>query len=668
MVVGVARIALPPTTSEDGWEEGNFGGRSNSCSSSSFEAKRKPRSLLRSIVVKSCSVSPVPSPSFFQKRNSTSAAALPPRFAGADAHPPAAPGERVARSCGHVLARESVCLEASGDGQLQSPSAARTSAAPVASTSTSTSTGNFEACNVRRRGGKLYGIGLSGVVLLCLMCALGLGLVQMRKLGGSLGDKSTPSHLVKDVFASLDGDHDGQIEQDEIRQFVENMGGSNMDEKMEIDKGVASVLLHLDGTASPHDPKDGGISESDLRDYWKRLGSVLTVDEVAAWVEHAAQMPQDVAGVFRSNMVTGHDFLELIANGGQLLEEELGITKAPFRRRLVRSMQWKLWGVGSEPKMPIILDRSVGPPSSMDGRRSLSVRWKDGDREQAQLFPTHKYLLRRKVAGQSSGDWEIVWDGPGEMTIDVNLEQGVHYEYILEAWNVIGRSEAARFTVSALSLWSPLPMVQGSSSGNLLLLFAALFFVGVMASLRLTGLKQPAPISPVEANPDIGTGGPLANRSSSLRASASSSSAAGAGGGGAAAVPKSRSSSFSSPEFAARPKRACVRRAASAVSRSPTLSPEPGMRVSASFTDEPTLRKKSSIQRSASHRTQEESSKMCSICNKSFRWYSRSHLCSMCHRPFCDRHGVHSHRLSPVCPVGGNCTCRRCCDLYDKNS
>lgn len=37
------------------------------------------------------------------------------------------------------------------------------------------------------------------------------------------------------------------------------------------------------------------------------------MDEVAEWVVHAVQLPEDVADNFRSNMVTGYDFPELAA-------------------------------------------------------------------------------------------------------------------------------------------------------------------------------------------------------------------------------------------------------------------------------------------------------------------------------------------------------------------
>lgn len=51
-------------------------------------------------------------------------------------------------------------------------------------------------------------------------------------------------------------------------------------------------------------------------------GTLLTVDEVAQWVVHAVQLPQEVADIFRNNMVTGYDFPELAAH--QVGQEEGG--------------------------------------------------------------------------------------------------------------------------------------------------------------------------------------------------------------------------------------------------------------------------------------------------------------------------------------------------------
>lgn len=47
--------------------------------------------------------------------------------------------------------------------------------------------------------------------------------------------------------------------------------------------------------------------------YVSRAGTLLTVDEAAQWVLHAAQLPQEVADAFVNNMVTGYDFPELAA-------------------------------------------------------------------------------------------------------------------------------------------------------------------------------------------------------------------------------------------------------------------------------------------------------------------------------------------------------------------
>lgn len=51
-------------------------------------------------------------------------------------------------------------------------------------------------------------------------------------------------------------------------------------------------------------------------------GTLLTVEEAAQWVLHAAQLPQEVADAFVNNMVTGYDFPELAARQVRKEREE----------------------------------------------------------------------------------------------------------------------------------------------------------------------------------------------------------------------------------------------------------------------------------------------------------------------------------------------------------
>ena len=65
------------------------------------------------------------------------------------------------------------------------------------------------------------------------------------------------------------------------------IGGHVLDSAAEIADGVASIFENADADA------DAQLSATDMRAYWKALGSLLSVREVAAWVEHAVQLPRD---------------------------------------------------------------------------------------------------------------------------------------------------------------------------------------------------------------------------------------------------------------------------------------------------------------------------------------------------------------------------------------
>ena len=90
-----------------------------------------------------------------------------------------------------------------------------------------------------------------------------------------------------------------------MRSFVTHFGGAALDEASEIEAGVTNMLRAADRHA------DGSLSRSDLQAYWESLGALLSTAEVAAWVEHALQLPSEIAELFLANSVTGFDFSEV---------------------------------------------------------------------------------------------------------------------------------------------------------------------------------------------------------------------------------------------------------------------------------------------------------------------------------------------------------------------
>ena len=100
---------------------------------------------------------------------------------------------------------------------------------------------------------------------------------------------------VHSVFAELDKDNDGVVNRDEAGQYLRDVGGDFMDEKKEIDGGVASAFDRLDSN------KDGTFSEEEHTRFWTELisNSLLNRDAVADWAAHSLQLPPPVVESFR---------------------------------------------------------------------------------------------------------------------------------------------------------------------------------------------------------------------------------------------------------------------------------------------------------------------------------------------------------------------------------
>ena len=87
------------------------------------------------------------------------------------------------------------------------------------------------------------------------------------------GDLETTPDSQDGLFGDMDGDNNGRISIDEIREFVVDTGGNALDDNKEIQNAVDNVLFALDGN------EDKVILKNDFNKYWKTLASVLTTDE-----------------------------------------------------------------------------------------------------------------------------------------------------------------------------------------------------------------------------------------------------------------------------------------------------------------------------------------------------------------------------------------------------
>jgi len=67
------------------------------------------------------------------------------------------------------------------------------------------------------------------------------------------------------------------------------------------------------------------------------------------------QLPAETGELFRQNAVTGYDFAELVEDDGAALVQELGIHRAAYQKKLVRSMRMLMSGVGVAPDRPQVI-------------------------------------------------------------------------------------------------------------------------------------------------------------------------------------------------------------------------------------------------------------------------------------------------------------------------
>jgi len=159
--------------------------------------------------------------------------------------------------------------------------------------------------------------------------------------GHTIGDNHRSATSSKSFFDSVDKDGDEILGRSELSHFLyENIGGSSLDEESEVEREITSIMKRLDLN------RDDGLDSKDVFGYWKSVESLLTVEEVAEWVVHAVQLPEEIGRIFRENHVTAYDFVELVDDDGEALLRELNIEKNSFRRKIVRQIKALLLGVG----------------------------------------------------------------------------------------------------------------------------------------------------------------------------------------------------------------------------------------------------------------------------------------------------------------------------------
>lgn len=393
---------------------------------------------------------------------------------------------------------------------------------------------------------------------------------------------------------------------------------------------------------------DSQLSPADMRQYWTTLGSLLSVAEVGEWVEHAAQLPSDVARLFLDSSVSGYDFAELARDTSEsgALSKEVGVRTQRQRNTIARAMRMRLTGVGRPPNAaaPLV---ALGTPKCT----SVHLAWAAAD---GGGFPTHKYRLERHARttarnigprdlsqrgeailwGHPDDDvWTLIADGYFHDFVDGHLLPGVSYDYRIAAWNTIGRSgfETAHFPTDTrsscdvfeyLGAWAILPIGRFTHSSFILVQYAVTALILFFAALRVLdhNVRSEAchPVFPtlsrlynvVLSNTQF-TRNSIFSQNYRVIFSATSKS-----------MPGCRKKFL--PEMAAAKTIFKHRRTDSILS---------GRYLSA----------------------------ICNGCHKPFIMAFRSrHYCFVCASSFCKRCGVIRHSNMVTCPVGSKCCCARC--------
>lgn len=254
-------------------------------------------------------------------------------------------------------------------------------------------------------------------------------------------------NFADDMFRDVDADGDGDLEAPELRGFIKDFGGKDFDEEKEISGAVDAMFGVIDTN------NDKILKRQDLLDHWNKVGSELSVEDVAQWIEHAIQLPQYVQR-FKENAVRGYDLPGLLGNGGQGLKRDLGITNALHRNKIIRGIRIRFLAMASKPMSPVLVCTKLSPPQC----GALQLQWLFEESEGSSV-KVHKFQVQRrpmepgggvsrspqgfaKKSQESEGPvWETVYEGLGDSFVDTGLEPGTTYEYRIQAWNLVGASK-----------------------------------------------------------------------------------------------------------------------------------------------------------------------------------------------------------------------------------
>jgi len=105
----------------------------------------------------------------------------------------------------------------------------------------------------------------------------------------AIGDHKRSPSASFTFFSHLDLDGDGKLGEKEVASFLwEEIGGADFDSTSEVNTEVDNVIRDLDVN------HDMTLDRSDIFQYWAKMETLLTCEEVADWVVFAVQLPESI--------------------------------------------------------------------------------------------------------------------------------------------------------------------------------------------------------------------------------------------------------------------------------------------------------------------------------------------------------------------------------------
>lgn len=252
------------------------------------------------------------------------------------------------------------------------------------------------------------------------LLGLGLGLATAAAAATELGaEESTDG---EDFFRSLDHDRDGDVDKEELERAIHEANGG-----MGLFQGVASAL---DGD------EDDQLMHSDLVKHWLAMASLLSPERVGEWLTHAVELPQEEADKFVQHNFTGLDLPLLLGSQGERTLTGMNVTLHRLHKtRLLGAVKLKMLNAGKVPFPPEL--KALPSPN----RCGVILSW----HTLSNNFPeVHKYRVLRRVARDDDlpeNPWKEIYSGSARSFSDRPNAMQV-FDYKLEAWNLMGKSEA----------------------------------------------------------------------------------------------------------------------------------------------------------------------------------------------------------------------------------